>query len=132
MIITRKKNGEILEDDIGAIHEILVSSVKGTSPIIATTLLKLAIKKLIDEGKTKAVCNVQEDNENRFLHFALADSNVLEKGVCKRTDGTETVDYTLLMDLIELQNKTGDEIRRKAAMLRRHHKQNSENLKNLV
>jgi len=96
------KDDKIVYDKIGAIHEIYIKP-EFQKISVAFKLLKIAVEKLIEEGKTKAVMEVQEDNENRFLHFALAKGNIIETSVCKRTDGTETMSYILLVDLFDLQ-----------------------------
>ena len=113
---------EVIEDDIGAIHEIFVSKEHRKNHSIAEKLLKMAVEKLISKGKTKAVCSVQEDNPNRFLHFAMMDK-ILEQDVCTRIDGTETMDWILLIDLIKIQKMSGWDIAKKAAKLKRKFQQ---------
>ena len=121
-------NGEIIEDDCGAIHEIFVDEEHRNNHFIAEKLLKIAIQKLISKGKNKAVCEVQEDNPNRFLHFAIADE-ILEQDVCTRIDGTETIDWTLLIDILKIQNKSGWDIAKKAAKIKRElYKQKTDDL----
>ena len=115
-------NGEVIEDDIGAINEIFVDKECRTNHFIAEKLLKMAVEKLISKGKTKAVCEVQEDNPNRFLHFAMMDK-ILEQDVCTRVDGTETMDWILLIDLIKIQKMSGWDIAKKAAKLKRKFQQ---------
>ena len=74
----------------------------------------MGVDKLIECGKFRAICNVQEDNKNRFIHFAMADGNVIETCKCKRKDGTETIDYTILIDLKKLQKTSKKELGFKA------------------
>ena len=113
-------NGERTKDDIGIISDIFVIE-KYRNSSVAFELLQMGVKTLIEYGKFKAICNVQEDNKQRFLHFAMADGNVIETSTCKRKDGTQTIDYTLLIDLKKLQNTTKKELGFKAAKLRREY-----------
>ena len=94
-------DGERPDDDIGIIGEIFIKP-EYRKQDISLKLLKLGVKKLIECGKFRAICNVQEDNEYRFLHFAIADGNVVYEDKCKRKDGSETIDYTLMVDLKKL------------------------------
>lgn len=113
-------NGERPNDDIGIISDIFVKE-KFRNTNISFKLLQMGVDKLIECGKFRAICNVQEDNKQRFLHFAMADGNVIETSTCKRKDGTKTTDYTLLIDLKKLQNTTKKELGFKAAKLRREY-----------
>ena len=106
------------DDDIGLLHEIFVKEQYRNTDI-SFKLLQMGAEKLIECGKFRAICNVQEDNKQRFLHFAMADGNIIEIGKCKRKDGTETIDYTLLIDLKKLQKTSKKELGFKAARLRR-------------
>ncbi|MBR6778896.1 MAG: GNAT family N-acetyltransferase [Clostridia bacterium] len=124
------KSGKIIEDDTGAIHEIFVHQDYRKNHTIASNLLMLAVNKLLSKGKTKAVCSVQDDNPNKFLHFVIADGNIIDKEECTREDGSKTVDNTLLIDLINLQKMSGMEIAKKAAKLKR--KQINQNKDNLI
>ena len=108
------QNGERTNDDVGIISDIFVKEEFRGNSEISFNLLKLGVEKLIECGKFRAICNVQEDNKYRFLHFAMADGNVIQKDKCKRNDGTETIDYTLLIDLKKLQNTTKKELGFKA------------------
>ena len=56
-------------------------------------------KSILNEA---AIISVQEDNKYRYLHFAMADGNVIHEDKCKRKDGSETIDYTLMIDLKKL------------------------------
>lgn len=112
--------GKRPDDDIGLLHEIFVKEQYRNTDI-SFKLLQMGVKKLIECGKFRAICNVQEDNKQRFLHFAMADGNVIETSTCKRKDGTKTTDYTLLIDLKKLQNTTKKELGFKAAKLRREY-----------
>lgn len=112
------KNGERTNDDVGIISDIFVKKEFRNS-VIAFKLLKIGVNKLIEFGKYRAICNVQEDNENRFLHFAMADGNVVSTHKCVRNDETETIDYELLIDLKKLEKTTVKEIAVKAAKYRK-------------
>lgn len=96
------KDGERTNDDVGIISDIFVKEEFRGNSEIALNLLKRGVQKLIDCGKFRAICNVQEDNRYRYLHFAMADGNVIHKDQCKRKDGSETIDYTLMIDLKRL------------------------------
>lgn len=111
-------NGERPDDDIGIIHEIYVNDEhrNGTT---AYTLLQLGLKKLIECGKTRAICNVQEDNPYRYLHFAMADGNIIKTTECKRANGDTTTDYTLLIDLKALQKMSFLDLAKKTAKFKR-------------
>jgi len=93
--------GERPDDDIGIIGEIFVKP-EYRKQDISLKLLNLGVQKLIDCGKFRAICNVQEDNKYRYLHFAMADGNVVHEDICKRQDGSKTIDYTLMIDLKQL------------------------------
>ena len=95
-------DGKRPDDDIGSISDIFVKEEFRKGSNISLTLLKMGVQKLLESGKNRAVCNVQEDNKHRYLHFAMADGNVVHKDKCKRKDGSETIDYTLLIDLKSL------------------------------
>lgn len=95
-------DGERPDDDIGIIHDMYVDEkYRGMASF---TLLKMAVSSLIEKGKNYAICNVQEDNPNRFLHFALANNNIVREKPCKRRDGSETIDYTLMIDLYDIKD----------------------------
>ena len=112
---------KVLVDDTGSIHEIYVKPEFRKDHTIAFELFKMAMDKLLSLGKTKAVCNVQEDNPNRFLHFALADRNVLEESSCVRRDGSETTDYRLLIDFENLKGVSGWQLIKKASRLKKQY-----------
>ena len=114
------KNGERTNDDVGVISDIFVKE-KYRNSGIAFKLLQMGVDKLIEHGKFKALCNVQEDNKQRFLHFAMADGNVISIGECKRKDGSTTKDYTLLIDLKKLKNTTQKELGFKALKYKREY-----------
>ena len=90
------------DDDIGVIGETYVKEECRGQSMISLKLLKMAIQKLMECGKFHAICHVQEDNEFRYLHFAMADGNIVDQTECKRKDGRETINYTLLIDLKKL------------------------------
>lgn len=106
------------DDDIGILHEIFVSD-EYRNGTIAFTLLQMAVDKLIEKGKNYAICNVQEDNNNRFLHFAMADNNIIEEKECTRKDGTKTTDYTLLIDLKQLKGMSLLQLAKKSARIKK-------------
>ena len=85
-------DGERPNDDIGIISDIYVKKEYRNSTI-AFTLLQMGVKNLIKHGKNRTICNVQEDNENHYIHFALADGNVIDTSTCKRKNGTEKQRY---------------------------------------
>lgn len=111
-------DGKRPDDDIGILHEIFVLD-EYRNGTIAYTLLQMAINKLIEKGKNRAICNVQEDNPNRFLHFAMANNNVIREQECTRKDGTKTIDYTLLIDLQNLKNMSLMGLAKKAAYIKK-------------
>ena len=115
------ENGDRPDDDIGILHEIFVLD-EYRNGFIAYTLLQLAVSKLQNKGKRKAICNVQEDNPNRFLHFAMADNNVIKSEACQRADGSVTTDYTLLVDLGKLKNTSFKQLAMKTVQLQKNNK----------
>lgn len=119
------ENGKRPDDDIGILHDIYVDDNYRNGEI-AYRLLQIASDKLIEYGKNKAICNVQEDNPNRFLHFAMADNNIINECECVRRNGSKTIDYTLLIDLHKLNKMTMLDLARKTAILRRKNKTNAE------
>ncbi len=122
------EDGKVKDDEIGAIHEIFVKDkFQHKDSTISFTLLKMAVEKLLECGKTHAVLEVQEDNKNRFLHFALADGNVIEKTTCKRRNGEETISYRLLADLNKIKKLTPMNIIIKTAHMKKKIIQNNEN-----
>lgn len=111
-------NGERPDDDIGMISDIYVKD-GFRSGEIAYNLLKLGIDELINAGKTSAIVVVQEDNPNRFLHFAIADK-VLESEVIKRNNNTKTINYDLLIsDLAKVKTMTARQLGAKAVKIKR-------------
>ena len=106
------------DDDIGILSEIFVLD-EYRNGTIAYTLLQMGIDKLMEKGKNRAICNVQEDNPNRFFHFAMADNNIVRHGDCIRSDGTKTTDYTLLIDLHKLKNISLTQLAKKSARLKK-------------
>lgn len=123
------KDKERLGPEYGNINEILVKDgYKGTD--VAYTLLKMALNDLINAGKTKITMTVQQDNPNRFLHFALADK-LLDMQTCKRKNGSVTVSYDLLIsDATKIKELSFLEIGKRAAKIRR--KTNEENIKDPI
>ena len=111
-------NGQRPDDDIGILHEIFVLD-EYRNGTVAYTLLQMGINKLIEKNKNRAICNVQEDNPNRFFHFAMADNNIIKQQECTRKDGTKTIDFTLLIDLQKLKNMSLLELAKKANLLRK-------------
>lgn len=111
-------DGQCPDDDIGILHEIFVLD-EYRNGTIAYTLLQMAIDKLIEKGKNRAICNVQEDNPNRFLHFAMANNNVIKEQECTRKNGTKTTDYTLLIDLHNLKNTSITGLAKKTAQIKK-------------
>ena len=84
------------DDDIGIISDIYVMP-EHQNGFNAYQLLQLGLGALIENGKNRAIMNVQEDNENHYLHFAIADK-LLEQEECTRANGSKTMDYTLLIE----------------------------------
>ena len=112
-------NGDRPNDDIGIIDAIYVKdNYRGTD--VAYNLLQLGLNALINAGKNKSIVTVQQDNPNRFLHFALADKLIRTEEVT-RADGRKTNSYDLLIsDLQKLKNMSFLEIGRKAVKIRRN------------
>ena len=112
------ENGARLGAEYGNINAILVKDgYKGTD--VAFNLLKLALIDLANNGKTKITMTVQQDNPNRFLHFAMADT-LLNKSKCKRKNGTITISYDLLIsDIKKVLNMSSLEIGKRAVKIRR-------------
>lgn len=104
-------NGERPDDDIGIIHDMYVE--KKHRGMASFTLLKMAVQALMKKGKNYAICNVQEDNDNKPLHFALANNNVVQTQECRRRDGSITTDYTLLIDLKEIKDMSINDFAKK-------------------
>ena len=116
------ENGERAEDDIGMLHDIYVLDDYRNGDI-AYNLLQIAVDKLLECGKNKAICNVQADNPNRFLHFAMADNNIIKESECKRRNGSKTIDYTLLIDLKKLKDMSLLDLAKKTAKIKRLYKE---------
>lgn len=110
-------NGDRPNDDIGIIDAIYVKdNYRGTD--IAYNLLQLGLKALINAGKNKSIVTVQQDNPNRFLHFAMADT-LLNKSKCKRKNGTVTISYDLLIsDIKKVANMSSLELGKRAVKIR--------------
>lgn len=111
-------NGICPDDDIGILHEIYVLD-EYRDGIIAYTLLQMAIYKLIEKGKNKAICNVQDTNKNKYLHFAMANNNIIDTNEVCLDNGNKTIDYTLLIDLLVLKNMSFFELGKKAVKLKK-------------
>ena len=106
--------GKRMKDDIGVLSDIFVEEEFRGQTQISLKLLKMAIDKLMGCGKFRAICHVQEDNPLHYIHFAMADGNVILKDTCKRKDGKETIDYLLMIDLKKLNEEiTNDKFVRK-------------------
>lgn len=111
-------NGKRPNDSIGIISEIYVKDGYRSGDI-AYNLLQLAIDTLLKAGKTSAMMSVQEDNPNRFLHFALADK-LLNKEECKRKDGRITTSYDLLIsDINKIKEMSSRQLAEKAIKIKR-------------
>lgn len=110
--------GQRPDDDIGILHEIFVLD-EYRNGATAFTLLQMGINKLIEKGKNRAICNVQEDNPNRFFHFAMANNNIVNQQECTRKDGSKTIDYTLLIDLQSLKKMSLLQLAKKATCLKK-------------
>ena len=106
---------------LNALEGVTAGSLLSDVGLNSFELFKMAMDKLLSLGKTKAVCNVQEDNPNRFLHFALADGKVLEESSCVRRDGSETTDYRLLIDFENLKGISGWQLIKKASRLKKQY-----------
>lgn len=116
------KNGERQNDDIGNISDIFVLE-KYRKPSISYGLLTKAFETLIEAGKNRVCMNVQEDNSNRFLHFALADK-IVKRYKCKRTDGSVTVGYELLVsDIKKIQQLSYWDIAKRALKVKKEFEQ---------
>lgn len=112
------KNGERLEDDIGNISDIYVLE-KYRKPTISYGLLNKALETLLEAGKNRVCMNVQEDNSNRFLHFAIADK-IVKRYKCTRKDGSVTVGYELLVsDIKKIQQLSYRDIAKRALKIRK-------------
>ncbi len=110
-------NGERQDDDVGIISEIYVKDNYRNGEI-AYNLLQLACDTLLNAGKNIAMISVQEDNPNRFLHFAMADK-LINKEKCKRKDGTITISYDLLLDIKNLKTTTIRQLAFKAIKIKK-------------
>lgn len=121
------ENGQRPEDDIGILHDIYVKDDYRNGDI-AYSLLQMAVDKLLKCSKHKAICRVQADNPNRFLHFAMADNNIINESECTRRNGSKTIDYILLIDLENLKSMTLLDLAKKTAKIKKqcNQKLNSE------
>jgi len=93
-----------VDDQTGLISDILVDKqYRGNG--ISETLLMLGVDALLDHPKhiKSAIMHVQEDNEFRFLHFALADK-IRSTSKCTRDNGSETTNYELFISDISKYN----------------------------
>jgi len=109
---------KVYHKDIANIIEIFVlDEFRGGD--IAFKLLKSAVTSLTDKGISKARCNVQEDNPYRFLHFAMADRNIVETSETTRINGAKTINYCLEIDLEKLKDLTYMQFVKKIAKTRK-------------
>jgi len=111
-------NGKCINNDVGILHEIYVKE-EYRNGTVAYNLMQMAVEKLIQKGKKYAICNVQDFNPNRFLHFAMADSKIKKIEESTRSDGTKVLDYSLLIDLNKLKNTALIELAKKASLLKK-------------
>ena len=124
-------NDRIIEDEAGTIHEIYVKD-EFQQTDIAFKLLQMAVEKLLQLGKSKTYMEVQEDNKNRFLHFALADGNVVKTSTLKRRNGEETTSYTLQADLKFIEKLTPFKFAVRTAHIKKKMLQNAKNQEDLL
>ena len=112
------ENGTRLGAEYGNINAILVKDgYKGTD--VAFKLLHVALDDLVKNGKTKITMTVQQDNPNRFLHFAMADT-LLSQNETTRKDGSKTISYDLLIsDIDKVKNMSFLELGKRAVKIRR-------------
>lgn len=113
------ENGARLGAEYGNINAILVKDgYKGTD--VAFSLLKMALTDLANNGKNKITLTVQQDNPNRFLHFAMADT-LLSQNETTRKDGSKTISYDLLIsDINKVKNMSFLELGKRAVKIRRN------------
>ena len=111
-------DGERPNDDIGIIGEIFVLP-EHRKKEVSYNLIQMGINKLIQKGKHRAICDVQDDNEFKYLHFAMADGNVVHQYECERKDGNKTVNYTLLIDLKKIKDLSPEQLILKTARMKR-------------
>lgn len=112
-------DGERPDDDIGIISDIYVDE-RFRNGEIAYNLLQYALDELIKANKTSAIMIVQEDNPNRFLHFALADK-ILRTDIISRKNKTKTINYELLIsDILKVKTLSSRDLARRAIKIKKH------------
>lgn len=111
-------DGKCPKDDIGILHDIFVLD-EYRDGLVAFTLLQMGVDKLLEKGKTKAICNVQKHNPHRFLHFAMADNKIEKIEEITRPNGEKVVDYSLLIDLNKLKNTSPLQLAKKAIEIKK-------------
>lgn len=112
-------NGNRPNDKTGLISDIFVDE-KHRNGDIAYKLLQYAIEELIKANLTSAIMVVQEDNPNRFFHFALADK-VLDTQIISRRNKIKTINYELLIsDIHKIKNMSSKEIARRAIKVQKY------------
>ena len=117
-------DGKRPDDNIGIISEIYVKD-EYRQGIIAYKLLQLAFDTLLNANKTSAILSVQEDNPNRFLHFALSDK-ILEKRKCTRKNGSVTTSYDLLIsDIAKTKAMSSRELATRAIKIKKNYIENN-------
>lgn len=115
-------DGERPDDKTGIISEIYVDKAYRQGDM-AFKLFQHSINALLEEGITSAIMTVQEDNSNRFWHFAIADK-LIDKNECERRDGITTISYDLLIsDLNRVKNLTQRQLIVKALKLKKQYEQ---------
>ena len=111
-------DGERPNDAIGIISDIYVDEQYRNGEI-AYNLLQYALEELIKANKTSAIMIVQEDNPNRFLHFALAD-RVLSTDIISRKNKTKTINYELLIsDILKIKSLSSRDLARRAIKIKK-------------
>jgi len=111
-------DGERPDDDIGLISDIFVDE-KYRNGDIAYNLLQYALDELISANKNSAIMVVQEDNSNRFLHFAIADKIITTSKVLRKNK-TKTINYELLIsDIGKIKEISSRELVRRALKIRK-------------
>lgn len=95
---------------------------------IAFNLFKKVIKDIIKRGYNNLVMSVEDNNPNKYLHFAISDV-LLDKREEELVDGGTTTQYVLgITDISRISNLSMKEIMNRAVKVKRNFKKVIEGL----
>jgi len=109
---------EIKKKNAGTINQIFVRDGYRDGEA-SYFLLKKGVQKLLEKGFKNAVLNVDDDNPNRFFHFAMADGNVVDSEMIERTNGDFVYSHKLKVDLNKLNNMSLMDLVKKTAKMKK-------------